>query len=428
MAERRSSSRALNTNKKTALDDLRRRLGRLGVTTGQDFVPKPRWRGGPDIGILIEGQIVETDVGTCFQTVRIYEPDIRHGPVILSEWLTQAPATLALIGGNDALMQTAPRHFVFLDVETTGLGTTGSLPFLVGIGFFSDEGSFAIQQFFLRDPAEEPAMLRLLLELFTASSSLVTFNGRSFDVPLLSSRFILNRTPSRIHAMPNLDLLPPARSLWRRRLSSCALSSLEIDVLGLHRTQEDIPGYLIPHLYQEYLQTGDASEMKRVFYHNEQDILSMVALGVTLSQAFERPAATVLPIDDRLSLARWHERLGLREQCEMTYRIALDEAPDAETRYDTLSGLAFLLKRADRRREAIPLWEDLADLKVDTQGHEELAKHYEWHDIDLPRALRWTEAGIALAQSWRPGLRRTETLAALEHRRARLLRKIAANR
>jgi uncharacterized protein YprB with RNaseH-like and TPR domain len=405
------------------MDDLRKRLRRLGVTTGREFKPQPRAQVGPGIEALVEGQVHETPHGACFAASQVYVPGTLHGTLSLSDWLTLDPATLGGAGGDEALAGIDPRRYVFLDTETTGLGG-GALAFLVGVGFFNDAGHFETHQFFLRDPAEEPAMLALLGERLWPDGGLVTFNGRTFDVPLLAGRFIRNRMPTRVGALPNLDLLRPARRLWRRRLPSCALSALEVDVLGLRRATADVPGYLIPTLYNQYLHTGDAGQMPRVFYHNEQDLLSMVALGVTLCRTFEQPDAPALPVDDRLSLARWYHNQGMLAECEVAYRSAVEEAPDAESRYDALHGLAYLLKRSERREEAVPLWEDLADLKFDVLGHEELAKHYEWHAVDLGRALEWTERGIALASSWQPGYRQRVALNALEHRRRRLLRKL----
>ena len=268
-------------------------------------------------------------------------------------------------------------------------------------------------------------MLSLLGDILAADTSLVTFNGRTFDVPLLAGRYILARKRSLIGSLPNLDLLHPSRRLWRRRLASCALSALEGDVLGVHRTHADVPGSLIPYLYRQYLQTRDAHDMVRVLYHNEIDLLSMVTLAVRLCQAYDRPEADERPIDDQLSLARWYYDQGQVAESEAAYRAAAAQAPDAESRYDALVGLAYLLKRADRRDEALALWADLADLKFDTLGHEELAKHYEWQTHDLPLALTWTEQAVALAESWRPGLRRTEALRALTQRRERLLRKLS---
>ena len=195
-------------------------------------------------------------------------------------------------------------------------------------------------------------------------------------------------------------------------------------MLGLGRTQEDVPGALIPTLYRQYLQTHNARDMVRVLYHNEQDLLSMVSLGVQIARAFGQPGAPEVPVDDRLSLARWYAHQQMHDEAEAAYRLAADEAPDADTRYDALAGLAYLLKRAERRHEALPLWEDLADLKHDTVGHEELAKHYEWNANDLETALAWTDAALKLAESWRPGLRRTEAVRAFNHRRERLIRKL----
>jgi tetratricopeptide (TPR) repeat protein len=269
-------------------------------------------------------------------------------------------------------------------------------------------------------------MLTLLHEIIWPDGRLVTFNGRTFDIPLLSDRYIMSRLRTHVTRLPNLDLLHPARRLWKRRLASCRLSALEVDILGLNRASNDVPGHLIPYLYREYLRTGNGHDMIRVLYHNEQDILSMVSLGVTLARAFDEPEAPTLHIEDRLSLARWYAKRGMLAECETAYRLALDECPDEQTRYDALAGLSEMLKRIGRAQEAISLWEYIADLKFDTFGHEELAKYYEWQTKDLHTALLWTESGIALTETWRPGLRRTEAVRSLEARRSRLIRKIKA--
>ncbi len=407
-----------------AADDLRRRLRRLGVTTGRDFVPKPRPQLGPDIDALVDGQTVERASGACFRIRRLHEPGTVHGAVQLSEWLAQDVTTLAQLSAEETLSQTALPRFVFLDAETTGLGG-GALAFLVGIGFFNQAGRFEVHQLFLRDPAEEMAMLALLSDVFAPGTALVTFNGRTFDVPLLADRYVLARRRSPLSRLPNLDLLPPARRLWRRRLSSCSLRSLEESVLGVQRTSQDVPGALIPMLYRQYLETRDARQMVRVLYHNEMDLLSMVALAVTLCQIFERPDAAAQPIDDQLSLARWYYHRGMLRDSETAYRVAAHTAPDAESRYDALVGLASLLKQTGRHDEAVSLWAAVADLGIDTLGHEEIAKYHEWRTRDLTQALDWTERAIRLAESWRPGWRGRRALNELHHRRGRLLRKLS---
>jgi uncharacterized protein YprB with RNaseH-like and TPR domain len=404
------------------MDDLRRRLRRLGVISGREFQPKPKATAGPDIDGLTDGKVIETDAGPCFVIEMSYLLDTRHWGRQLAEWLALDASGLALVGANDELADVPLHHYLFLDTETTGLGG-GSFAFQVGVGFFTED-AFEIRQYFLRDPAEESAMLHLLAELVGPNWALVTFNGLTFDVPLLADRYILNRQRTLIAALPNLDLLHPARRLWRRRLPSCSLGALETDILGLGRAQQDVPGSLIPYLYRQYLQTKHARDMVRVLYHNEQDLLSMVTLGVEIAQTFGQPEAPSLPVEDRISLARWYANQNMQAEAEVAYTLAAAEAPDTETRYDALHGLAYLLKRTERRHEAVSLWQDLADLKMDTLGHEELAKHYEWQEGDLDTALHWTEAALGLVQSWRPGLRQTEALKTFNHRRDRLLRKL----
>jgi uncharacterized protein YprB with RNaseH-like and TPR domain len=390
-------------------DDLRRRLRRLGVVS-ERRKPKPFSGGHPEA-----------------ISVTRYEADHVHGPHPLGAWLGMATDALALVVGDGRLRHVAPDRLAFLDTETTGLsGGVGTLVFMVGLGRFEGE-AFALYQLFVDDPANEPECLAALDALLDGCEGLVTFNGRAFDVPLLFNRYVLARRPTPLMALPNLDLLPPSRRLWRRRLDSCALRALEQDVLDVERVG-DIPGYRIPQVYRDYLAgLDDADLMARVFEHNRVDVLSLVALGVTLCRAFtDLDSPGVVP-RDLVGLARWHQAQGDAEEGERVYRAALDNAEEPLARHEALLGLAALLKRMGRRSEALPLWEELAAIGMDATGHEELAKHYEWHDRDLAQALAWTEGALALARGWRPGIQREETLVAFEWRQARLLRKLGGD-
>ena len=134
----------------------------------------------------------------------------------------------------------------------------------------------------MRDYGEEPAQLAALAERLERFSTVVSFNGKAFDLPLIETRLALSRIPFGLAGAPHLDLLFPSRRIWKNSLPSCALSSLETEVLGVRRTGEDVPGYLIPALYFDYVRGGDAGPMAGVFYHNVQDILSLVTLSVRI--------------------------------------------------------------------------------------------------------------------------------------------------
>jgi hypothetical protein len=360
-------------------------------------------------------------MGEVFALMTTCEKNYTHGEIPLMRWYHLTSEVISRIGGDAHLSQA--KQFAFLDTETTGLGG-GAMAFQVGVGYFSDDGCFEVRQYFLRNPGEEAAMLHHLAELLAQFDALVTFNGRTFDIPLLNGRFIMNRIPASLEGVPNLDLLGPARRMWRRRLSSVALSALEKAVLGLQRSEQDVSGALIPWLYQNYLQSGDASAMFRVLYHNRLDLLSMVTLTTVLHDAFIASPDDALPPDDRLSLAKWHEKMGRLAEAERAYRIAVEQAEDDDTLYDALHGLGLLLKRADRRDEACPLWRTMAGLRRDVTAHEELAKYHEWHTYDLQAALAWCDEALTLIDSWYRGKRHKKALEHFIHRRARIKNKL----
>jgi uncharacterized protein len=345
---------------------------------------------------------------------------------MLYEWLAQSLAGAAVFSKDQRLAVVDPRRCLFLDTETTGLtGSAGTLVFLVGVGCFVEDG-FEVRQYFLRNPAEEPAMLDAIQGLLGEHDALVTFNGRSFDVPLLSMRYSLNRQRVQFERWPNLDLLHPARRLWSRRLESCRLASLEHSILGVRRTSADVPGYLIPQLYYEYLQSGDARQMVRVMYHNLTDVLSMVTLATRLCGLFTRAEPSALPHDDLLSLARWYDGLQMHEQAERTYLAALQAARYDADHIQILECLAGLLKRQDRRHDAAPHWETLAALAPsDPLPRLELAKYHEWTTGDFAQAITWTESAQQAVMCWPYSPARQTTLDDIQRRLDRLSRKAA---
>jgi uncharacterized protein YprB with RNaseH-like and TPR domain len=407
--------------------ELRERLKRLAIRQGTDHL-RPKRRRGPAIEELLSGEIVDTDHGSFFLYRERHPLDYRHGHHALTDLLAHSPQGPALLARDDRLAGVDFRGMAFVDTETTGLaGGTGTYAFLVGVGLFEGE-SFTVHQFFMRDFHEEPALLHVLGELLDGLEAVVSFNGKSFDLPLLETRFLMARQVPRLVDAPHLDLLPAARRFWRYRLPSCALSSLEAEVLGVQRTHDDVPGWLIPGLYTDYARSGDAREMPRIFYHNVQDILSLVTLTARMCDLVHASgdAGEDLPAEDLYGLARVLGDLDQLDRAEAAYARVAQASAGTPVGELAMRDLAYLLKRQERREEALAWWQQLVETAGAVYACEELAKHYEWHDEDLVQARAWTERALALAGAWPPSLKRRETLGELQHRLERLDRKLSA--
>ncbi len=179
------------------------------------------------------------------------------------------------------------RKALFLDTETTGLRGAGTVAFLVGTGWIEGD-TFVVRQFLMRDYPEEIAVLIKVSELLPRFTSIVTFNGKSFDVPLLKDRFTMALLRGYWKNMPHLDLLHAARRTWRLRLGACNLGSLEETTLGIHR-EGDLPGSQVPERFFAYLKSGDFSFLDDVLAHNAQDIRTLAALLARLSSVYAAP-------------------------------------------------------------------------------------------------------------------------------------------
>ncbi|MGI5837075.1 MAG: ribonuclease H-like domain-containing protein, partial [Chloroflexota bacterium] len=184
---------------------------------------------------VLPGERVSTPYGDCFMVEHHHPPGHPHGVYRLDEALEVDPKTFSWMARNSNMAGFDLSRSVFVDLETTGLaGGTGTYAFLVGIGYYQGV-RFVVRQFFMEDYDAEEALLHALAESLEPFGSVVTFNGKSFDLPLLETRFQLARRPFPLQDLPHLDLLYPARRLWKGRLESCALSSLEESILGVER-------------------------------------------------------------------------------------------------------------------------------------------------------------------------------------------------
>ena len=217
-----------------------------------------------------------------------------------------------VLPGGGAVGDAGP--LLFLDLETTGLaGGAGTYPFLVGCGWF-DGAAFRVRQFFLSGFTAEPALLAAVEALAARFSGLVTYNGRSFDVPLLENRFALHRMEGRVTALPHVDLLHPARRLWRSEsaespsgqeasVSGCRLTELEHTLLG-HERLGDVPGFEIPSRYFHFVRTGDARPLEAVLEHNRLDLLSLALVTARAAQMLDDGAAAARTAREAFGMGR----------------------------------------------------------------------------------------------------------------------------
>lgn len=379
-------------------DDLRDRLRRLGVVKGARDLkpirpPRPAPEPPPEAFTLAQllpgGRVVHNDYGGYFVVDHVYPASASHGTDRLDALGRYDGGLLARYDtGAPALLQAA--DCLFLDTETTGLAGTGTVAFMVGVGYF-DGAALVVRQYFMRDHGDEAALLTDLAALAAGKSTLLTFNGRTFDVPLLQGRYLMNRLDAPFDGLHHVDLLHVARRLWRPRLGSVALSALETNLLDVSRTVDDVPGWQIPALYHDYLRSGDAREIARVFYHNRIDIISMVTLTARVLALLAAPQAWPHAVDV-LALAQWQMRLGWWDSAESLLRhTAAADQLALDVWHTALTELGRLLKRHDRRHEAVVYWQQIAfTTDRDVDAHVELAKYFEWHAGDLDRALRWT--------------------------------------
>jgi len=408
----------------TSLSD---KLKSLGVKIGARDLPPPRPRKPYPIERVVSGCFQETPHGEVYVVERRYPLEHRHGCATLQ--ITAPLRVIAEWAREPRLADAELDTFAFLDTETTGLaGGTGTYAFLVGVARY-DGQEFHLAQFFMRDPIEEPALLAALTEFLQPCQALVTFNGKGFDVPLLNARYIANGEQSPLASLAHLDLLPLARRLWRPRLPSRALGYLEEHILGLIRAQEDVPGWVIPSLYFGYLRSGDARAMKSVFYHNAVDVLSLAALLSHVAGLLDDPlSGAVVHGLDLVAMGRLFENLGRLEAAVQLYECGLSHDLPEEMRWKTVRWLSFVQKRRGNLSSAVALWRQAAR-NGQIYAHVELAKFYEHKQRDYAEAARWTHAALALVNA--PDFPRHECrrwLADLEHRLARLHRKLDRNR
>ena len=371
--------------------------------------------------------------GNVFVVERRLPPSTRHGREALGtlgQCLDESAGEAALYAGGAQ----APPPFVFFDLETTGLsGGAGTQAFLVGCGWFEQDGSFATRQFLLTRYADERPMLDTVAAELACAGTLVTFNGKSFDTPMLETRYLFHRLSWNGRELPHVDVLHPARRFWKRgtggarafEASDCSLVTLEKQELGVRRSG-DVPGLEIPRRYFQFVRSGDARPLAAVLQHNRFDLLSLAALTARLLHLARVGPEAAKDAREALALGDVFARAGLALRAcdafgravEMTERGAVSQV----VRIDSLRALALAHRRTRQYAAAAACWRRLVDTpgcppRVLREATEALAVHHEHRDRDLETAKAFALRGLDVeAQpAWNQ---------AVHHRLARLNRKL----
>ena len=394
------------------------------------------------VGEILGGRTMSTSFGPCLVIDRRYESDRHHGAIRIEECELEDLDGLRLLdpeldrcGARLPVRPGSSPRTVFLDLETTGLsGGAGTIAFLVGCGYF-DFGAFQVRQFLLPSHAAERALLAAVAEFFDAADLIVTYNGKTFDLPVMETRWLFHRIPPPLDGVPHFDMLHPARRLWRARGSTpvddddsscCRLSTLERLLFGVRRVG-DVPGLEIPGRFFRFVRTGDPRPLEPVLEHNRLDLVSLAAVTARAARLARHGHGECRDGAETLALGRVYERAGQADRAEACFRTAAS-SESADIRAEALVRLGLRLRRDRRYEEAADVWREVLAWTKRARGRrplielrrfaaEALAIHLEHrrHDLDAARL----HALFALEEA---DARKADDV---RHRIARLDRKMA---
>jgi uncharacterized protein YprB with RNaseH-like and TPR domain len=366
----------------------------------------------------------------CFVVERQVEPAQAYGRETIgavAESLNRSAAAVSLFAGA------ARAPFMFVDLETTGLsGGAGTHIFLFGCGWFTADGAFATRQLLLTRFEDEPRLLRAVTSELGRAGTLVSFNGKSFDAPLLETRFEFHRLDWIGSRMAHVDVLHPARRFWPGVpggpgvRGGCSLAALERRV-GAIRRSDDVPGFEVPALYFRFIRSGDGALLAPVLEHNRLDLLTVAALLSRLLRLSQIGAKAARTAGEALALGRLYMQAGVEDRAyeALNRSIEMSRAAPAAfdpVRIDAMWALAQALRHRRRFDEAAAWWQRLAETcgcpaPARREAIEALAIHHEHRVRDLPAARTFALRNLEEEQP--PSRTR-----AVEHRLARLDRKL----
>ncbi len=388
----------LNNDKRSRLSSKLSRIhSHIGGTTAQGSRKK---RAAPEryytMASKMGGELIERREGAYCLVTRFYDCRYRHGSIPMqdcfeSDSILRSAFTADHTDGLFPLDQ-----LVFFDTETTGLGGSGAVAFLVGVGTVVD-GGLEVRQYLLPDYSDEAGLLESLAGEFSDNRIIVSYNGAAFDIPIIRDRFIINRVGRDIPMAGHLDLLHATRRLYRRRLRDCSLGNVERQLFGFERI-DDIPGYLVPSVYFDWLSEERLDDMAAVLEHNRLDIVSLLFLARLLSAVHETEGASLDEIDDLHSLSRLFTRRKNLDSATGLYQ-RIDELCGQHPDDDVLWYHSLNFKRAGDWEQAVAMWSCLStgSSKEAMLANIELAKYHE-HRLKQPlKALDYAHEARRLA-------------------------------
>jgi len=372
--------------------------------------------------IILGGAVVERSEGAVIVVDREYRSGTMHGRLsigdvasvindgtdalkVMAEAWPSARGIADVAAGLPCPPEREARRretrLLFLDLETTGLfGGAGTQAFLIGCAAIDDD-AIRVRQFLLPGFEHERAVLNELQAWAKEHGAICTYNGRTFDVPLIETRFMFHRVPCPLDGVPHLDMLHAARRLWRQRPlttgtpdpddSSCSLSVLEKHLAGLHRIG-DVPGYEIPSRFFRFVRDGDARPLEAVLEHNRLDLISLAVVLARAITLITRGPDEAKTAQEAYGLARVYERAGSHDNAEASLLRTIDFARrvggEPEVHAEALRRLAWLRRRARRVHDAADAWRELASLprcgaSLRREAKEALAIHYEHRSKNL---------------------------------------------
>jgi len=349
----------------------------------------------PDrVGEILGGRPMQTPFGQCLVINRRYESDRRHGEVRIADCeltdvdgLRVLDPSLVTASFREPLREeplraepfraarrreepsrAEPTRTVFIDLETTGLsGGAGTVAFLVGCGFF-DLGAFQVRQFLLTSYTAERALLAAVSEFFDDADLIVTYNGKTFDLPVMETRWLFHRMEMPLEGVSHFDTLHAARRLWKARAETdaamdggCRLTTLERALFDVRRVGE-VPGFEIPSRFFHFLRSGDPRPLEPVLEHNRLDLVSLAAVTARAARLVQEGADGCPDSAQALALGRVYERAGALDRADACYRRAsMADSLNIDVRIESLYRLGLRCRREHRFSEAADAWRALIE-------------------------------------------------------------------